>query len=202
MKKIAVNTIKAFLKENKRSDGYKQTFHVGESSFEVVFHTVLSINEKSIFINRVLSVCFDATRKFRPEYVSPMLRATIIQMCTNIPAMTLKNETGADGVPALDLDSMNELYLAMDLDNVQDAGYQAMLDEITCLCNHAIDWKKNNEAAFLDLLRRLAEEAEDIDIDTLMRYAGIPSESTEGSNEDDILQRTLKTKEAQITKLK
>lgn len=113
MKKIAVNTVKAFLKENKKEDAYTQAFTVGDSSFEVSFHTALTIAEKSTFLNRVVSGCFDATGKFRPEYVSPMLRATILQMCTNIPAMTLKNETDKAGAPALDVDAMNELYLAI-----------------------------------------------------------------------------------------
>ena len=43
MKKIAVNTMKTFLKEHKREDTYTQTFKVADSSFEVVFHTNLSI---------------------------------------------------------------------------------------------------------------------------------------------------------------
>lgn len=43
MKKIAVNTVKAFLKENKKGDTYTQAFAVGESSFEVAFHTALSV---------------------------------------------------------------------------------------------------------------------------------------------------------------
>ena len=37
MKKIAVNTVKTFLKEHKREDVYTKTFNVGESSFDVVF---------------------------------------------------------------------------------------------------------------------------------------------------------------------
>ena len=42
MKKIAVNTVKAFLKENKKEDAYTQAFTVGDSSFEVSFHTALT----------------------------------------------------------------------------------------------------------------------------------------------------------------
>ena len=55
MKKIAVNTVKAFLKENKKEDAYTQAFTVGDSSFEVSFHTALTIAEKSTFLNRVVS---------------------------------------------------------------------------------------------------------------------------------------------------
>ena len=52
MKKIAVNTVKAFLKEHKREDAYTQTFTMGDSSFEVAFHTALTVSEKTTFINR------------------------------------------------------------------------------------------------------------------------------------------------------
>lgn len=199
MKKIAVNTVKAFLKENRRADAYTQTFTLGDSSFEVAFHTVLTVAEKSTFLNRVVSGCFDAMGKFRPEYVSPMLRATILQMCTNIPAMTLKNETDSAGAPALDVDAMNELYLALNLDNVQDAGYQAMLGEMGYLCGQAVDWKKNSaladrgtETALRDLLESLAEKVKDTDTGALMRYAGILSENTKDLDADGILQGLLK----------
>ena len=49
MKKIAVNTVKNFLKENKHDDIFTQTFEVGESSFDVTIRTNLSIAEKSVF---------------------------------------------------------------------------------------------------------------------------------------------------------
>ena len=211
MKKIAVNTVKAFLKENKKEDAYTQAFTVGDSSFEVSFHTALTIAEKSTFLNRVVSGCFDATGKFRPEYVSPMLRATILQMCTNIPAMTLKNETDEVGVPALDVDAMNELYLAMDLDHVQNAGYQAGLtnfmhilqNEMVPLCGQAIDWKKSSiladhgtDTALRDLLEGLADKVKDIDTESLMQYAGILSEGTKGLGEGGILQGLLNSRKA------
>lgn len=202
MKKIAVNTVKAFLKENKKEDAYTQAFTVGDSSFEVSFHTALTIAEKSTFLNRVVSGCFDATGKFRPEYVSPMLRATILQMCTNIPAMTLKNETDKAGAPALDVDAMNELYLAMDLDNMENADYQAMLGEMVYLCGQAIDWKRGNiladrgtEKALRDLLESLAEKVKSTDTSALMQYAGVLSESTKGLDEGGILQGLLKARE-------
>ena len=72
MKKIAVNTVKNFLKENKRENTFTQTFEVGDNTFDVTFRTALSVMEKSVFLNRVVSGCFDMTGKYRPEYVSPM----------------------------------------------------------------------------------------------------------------------------------
>ena len=85
--------------------------------------------------------------------------------------MTLKNETDEVGVPALDVDAMNELYLAMDLDHVQNAGYQDMLNEMVPLCGQAIDWKKSSiladhgtDTALRDLLEGLADKVKDIDM--------------------------------------
>ena len=202
MKKIAVNTVKAFLKEHKREDAYTQTFTMGDSSFEVAFHTALTVSEKTTFINRVISGCFDSTGKFRPEYVSPMLPATIMQMCTNLPPLTLKNETDDEGAAALDLNGMNELYLALNLDAVQNEGYQAMLGEMAALCTQAIDWKKGctlsgntTENALRDLIVALTTKVDSLNVSDLMQFAGDLSVATKGLDEGGILQGLLKLHE-------
>lgn len=204
MKKIAVNTMKTFLKEHKREDTYTQTFKVADSSFEIVFHTNLSIAEKSTFINRVLKGCFDHMGNFRPEYVSPVLRATILQMCTNVPALTLKNEMSDNGSPALDLEAMNDLYVAMDLDCVNNPAYQAMMSEMVQLSMQAIDWKKarnlsshNTDSALRNLLDTLTAKVDGMDTSSLMQYAGILSEATKGLGEGDILKGLLEARAAE-----
>lgn len=204
MKKIAVNTVKSFLKEHKREDTYTRTFEVADSSFEVVFHTNLSIAEKTTFINRVLSGCFDSIGNFLPEYVSPVMRATILQMCTNVPALTLKNELSNSGSPALDLEAMNDLYMAMNLNCVSDQGYQKMIAEMTQLCSQAIDWKKahnlsdhNTDSALRNLLDTLTAKIDGMDTSALMQYAGILSEATQGLGKGDILKGLLEARAAE-----
>ena len=198
------STMKTFLKEHKREDTYTQTFKVADSSFEVVFHTNLSIAEKSTFINRVLKGCFDHMGNFRPEYVSPVLRATILQMCTNVPALTLKNEMSDNGSPALDLEAMNDLYVAMDLDCVNNPAYQAMMSEMVQLSMQAIDWKKarnlsshNTDSALRNLLDTLTAKVDGMDTSSLMQYAGILSEATKGLGEGDILKGLLEARAAE-----
>lgn len=188
MKKIAVNTLKAFLKEHKREDLYTETFTLGDSSFDVTYHTALTVDEKSVFINRVVSGCFDSAGRFRPEYVHPMIRATIIQMCTNIPPLTLKGETDEDGAAVLDLDGMNELYLSMNLDTVQNDGYQIMLQEMTYLCSQAIEWRKNSIVSSLsNALDQIAQKIERTDMGQLLQYAGDLSKATKDLDEGGIL---------------
>lgn len=198
MKQIAVNTIKAFLKEHKHEDTYTQTFEVADSSFEVVFHTNLSIAEKTTFINRVLSGCFDGMGNFRPEYVTPLLRATILQMCTNIPALALKNEASDSGAPALDLEAMNELYLAMELDNKKDHDYRMMLDCMSKLCWQAIEWKKEQLAyksevssALRELLNTVTKKVDEVDVSGLMQYASELSKVTEGLEKGELADKLI-----------
>lgn len=198
MKKIAVDTVKAFLQEQKVEDKFVETFAVGEKSFEVTFHTALTVTEKTSFINRVLSGCFDAKGDFRPEYVSPMLRATIIQMCTNLPVLSLKNERDENGGSLMDLEAMNNLYMAMDLDNLNNPSYQAMMGEMVHLSGQAIDWKRgralaehDTDAAIRRLLDTLTKKVEDMDTVELMQYASQLSEATKGLGEGDILKGLL-----------
>ena len=94
MKKIAVDTMRTFLKERKAENITKLSVPVGDSSFELEIKTHLTVTEKSTFISRVLSGCFDVMGNFRPEYVSPMMRATILQMWRLWPRI------GAEGLSA------------------------------------------------------------------------------------------------------
>ena len=141
---------------------------------------------------------------FRPEYVSPVLRATILQMCTNVPALTLKNEMSDNGSPALDLEAMNDLYVAMDLDCVNNPAYQAMMSEMVQLSMQAIDWKKarnlsshNTDSALRNLLDTLTAKVDGMDTSSLMQYAGILSEATKGLGEGDILKGLLEARAAE-----
>lgn len=131
-----------------------------------------------------------------------MLRATIMQMCTNLPPLTLKNETDDEGAAALDLNGMNELYLALNLDAVQNEGYQAMLGEMVALCTQAIDWKKGctlsgntTENALRDLIVALTTKVDSLNVSDLMQFAGDLSVATKGLDEGGILQGLLKLHE-------
>lgn len=198
MKKIAVNTVKAFLKEYKRKDSFVKTYTVEDSSFDVTFRTKLSVDEKTIFINRVLQGCFDSAGDFRPEYAPLAMRATFLQMCTNLPAIPLKNVTSGNGAPALDFDAMDELYKALDLDHLDNSGFRDMAVEMNSLCWKAIEWKKNrvlsahnSDTALRDLLETLAAKVESVDTEAMMRYAGVLSSASDGLEEGGILKGLL-----------
>lgn len=205
MKKIAVNTVKAFLKEHADTGTVTKEFPVADSTFEVQIRTILTVDEKTKFISRVVRNCFDAAGNYHPEFLTPMLRATILQMCTNVPVLTMKGEA-----ENMDLDAMNALYQAMNLDYLDNGPYQAMMREMVGLCQVGIEWRKARNLSdgnkvsvnamnalgdaaisIRNVMEALAKKADSADMDTLMQYAGKISKATENLDEGGILQGIL-----------
>lgn len=205
MKKIAVNTVKAFLKEHADTGTVTKEFPVADSTFEVQIRTILTVDEKTKFISRVVRNCFDAAGNYHPEFLTPMLRATILQMCTNVPVLTMKGEA-----ENMDLDAMNALYQAMNLDHLDNEPYQAMMREMVGLCQVGIEWRKARNLSdgnkvsvnamnalgdaaisIRNVMEALAKKADSADMDTLMQYAGKISKATENLDEGGILQDIL-----------
>lgn len=205
MKKIAVNTVKAFLKEHADTRMVTKEFSVADATFEVQIRTILTVDEKTKFISRVVRNCFDAAGNYHPEFLTPMLRATILQMCTNVPVLTMKGEA-----ENMDLDAMNALYQAMNLDYVDNEPYQAMMREMVGLCQVGIEWRKARNLSdgnkvsvnamnalgdaaisIRNVMEALAKKADSTDMDTLMQYAGKISKATENLDEGGILQGIL-----------
>lgn len=199
MKKIGVNTVKAFLKEHKNEEYVTVSFPVADSSFDVQIKTVLTTDEKSAFISRVLSGCFDSKKNFRPEYVTPMLRATILQMCTNVPVITLKGEQDDEGGSLMDVEAMSSLYAAMNLDHLENAEYQDMMGEIVQLSHMAIEWKKNRllsagteslgevSNTIRHIVETIAEKVDNTDMASLLEYAGSLSRATQELDENGLV---------------
>lgn len=192
MKQISTNTVKEFLKNAKKTAEITRTFTVGEAEVEYTIKTALTIDEKTKFINRVLSGCFDALGNYRPEYEAPMLRATIIQMCTNLPVLSKKGEKTEDGENVMDIEAMDALYVALGLENIDDAEYQMMKGEILSLSRMALDWRRNRtlvqdkgdlgEIAFdiRNVLEQLSRLIESTDIASLTEFAAKLSKNTNG----------------------
>lgn len=143
MKKISTSTVKTFLKEKKQEDRIVVDYPVGSSQFNVELRTSLTVVERSVFINRVLSGCFDSNEDYRPEYVLPMFRATILQMLTNVPVVTLKGEQDNDGGGLMDLEAMNELYVALNFDGIEDKRYEELVCDLLNDVHSSIKWRKD-----------------------------------------------------------
>lgn len=167
MKKIAVSTVKAYMK----SLGLEDTFEVpiGDQGFVLTFKNKLTLEEKNTFIQRVMSGCFDIFGEYHPEGYQPMFNATMLQLCSNAPALSKpksKKDNGEDeGDPLLDIDAMNDFYQAIE-GCVMEAGgkrFQDFVFEMDALCCQRLEWL-NEHQKYRDLkpIAELCEEMQNI----------------------------------------
>lgn len=205
MKKIAMDTARNYVKEKKPAGVVKTSMvFASGAEVEVEIRTSLTTEEKSTFINRVLSGCFDGNGDYRPEYLTPMLRATILQMCTNLPVISLKGEKTDNGESVMDIDAMDALYSALDLDALDDAGYQSLMGEMVHQCAVATDWRKARNlsganTALADAAKSVRELAaalmtklDGFDLEALTEYAAKLSKATDGMDEGQIVNALIK----------
>lgn len=204
MKKVAVSTIKNFLKENKKPEYVVCKKKIAESEFEFQMKTHLTVDERTTFINRVVNSCFDDVGTYHPEYVSPMIKATILQMYTDLPVLTLKSKGYEGGEMYMDLDAMEALYDALNLDS-EHGFYLSHVDlEDDCIC--AIERKIDmmmaemssresdglrelglTAAAVRELVEKFSTVLDPDKLDKLTEYAGKLSKATEELEEGSIL---------------
>ncbi len=202
-KKISVDTVRTYLKEAKPSGTAEAHLRLEDGKDVIVtIRTHLSTAEKSAFIARVLIGCFDERGEYRPEYFTPMLRATILQMCTDLPALSVRAKDG--GESQLDLDAMDALYVALNLDGFSGGGYREMMSELVFLAQSAVEWRKARELngsgksvsaaadAARELLNALTEKVSEIDAEAMMDYAAKLAKAAEGTEPDALRDAVVK----------
>lgn len=203
MKKVAVKTVNTFLNEFCSDETFVKVYPVEQSQFEVQFKTSLTIDEQSLFINRVLSGCFDVMQNYRPEYVSPMIHATIIQMCTNLPVISLKNSRGENDEALMDVDAMEELYQRLGIDDIPNERFHDLLCKMTDHVYDALKWRQKRSIADVEsagsravesAMQRLNEILDSFsadDVKNLISYAGILSENTKDLDSGNLIDAIL-----------
>ena len=181
MKKIAVNTVKAFLKEHSKEQVNTVKLTVGDSSFEAHVRTGLTADEESRFVNRVTDSVFDEAGDYRPEWFEPVFRATVLQMMTDLPPLTKTVGEGEDKRPVLDTDAMSELYDLVISPRWND---NPTIETMRALCYEAVGWRKERTLhgvgldisraarAIEELANTLAKQVESVDSKALLEYAG------------------------------
>lgn len=105
---------------------------------EISLKSSLTIPEKGMFVDRVVTPCFDMDGDFMPQYLDPLFMITLLQMTTNVPPVEdvipivdeSGNETG-EKTTIINIEKTYELCRAINLvKNVADTKYQALIDEL------------------------------------------------------------------------
>lgn len=136
--KITLATMKEIVASNKLK---KVDFIYNKAT--IAINPILSLSEKSVFIDRVVDNCFTNEGEFLPEYVDLMTFITLIQMCSNVPVPKKDN--------VLDLQLGYEWMVATDLlDKIRSLGY----------INESTEDEKNLYKWFSDLEDCIANKIE------------------------------------------
>lgn len=215
MSKISTATARAVANKYRKSkQDVKKTFEIDDGSFEVVVKTYLTVKEQTTFINRVVSGCFDVKGDYRPEYFEPMVNATFIQVCTNLPAISTGESTSNGDV--MDIDAMDDLFHALsigDIDDPEEVKYSAftLYSYMYNLCTQFIEFRKQRVtafdsvgdfdteassavAAFKSLIQKISDKVDGIELSEVVEYAKKLSEVSDGFTEDKILKGMMALK--------
>lgn len=143
MGKITKKSVNAVLDNYKRNLGdtvlkLSDPEHDNAIVMEIALKTSLTIPEKGIFVDRVVTPCFDENGDFMPQYLDPLFMITLLQMTTNVPVIEdtvpVKNEDGTESeekVSIINIEKTYELCKAINLvKNVNDVCYQALISEL------------------------------------------------------------------------
>ena len=142
MSKITKKSINALMDIYKRSENSViLTLTDPENDNAVVMEipvkTSLTIEEKGMFVNRVVNACFDADGDFQPQYLDPVFMITLLQMTTNVPVfeetaiLDGDNTESENKISVVDIEKTYELCKAINLvKNVNDKVYMNLVSEL------------------------------------------------------------------------
>ena len=154
--KKSINTLMDIYKRNSTDTVLKMTDPQDDSKIimEIALKTSLTISEKGIFVDRVVTPCFDENGDFMPQYLDPLFMITLLQMTTNVPVVEdmipIVDESGVetgDKTAIINIEKTYELCKAINLvKNVTDIAYQSLISELQQMVADKLAYMKDVNA--------------------------------------------------------
>ena len=185
----------------------------------MTFKRKLSLEEQNLFIQRVISGCFDIFGEYHPEGFTPMFNATVLQLCSNTPALSkpaAKKEDGEKGEALLDIDAMNDFYNTIK-DDVMKAGgkeYETFVSKLDVLCYQRLAWiNEQRKYRHLETIAKMCDDmqaliqvagtfinnlediVESTDTEELLQYAKSITQNTESLDGENLAENMFKVYE-------
>jgi hypothetical protein len=128
----------------------------------ITVNTSMTIDEKGMFVDRVVNHYFDSNGDFCPQYLDPIFMITLLQMTTNVPVFESEFEENGQVLKIIDIEKTYTLCKAINLvKNVKDERYQHLIQELKAMVRDKLEYRKqmqyNSERA---LLTKAREELE------------------------------------------
>ena len=116
-------------------------FISGDKELKVKVKNYMTVDEKRLFVNRVVNSCFDEDDNYNPEMRDTVFQITVLQMLTDVPVFTKKidevdefGEVTGKKVKVIDIDKTYELCKCLGLyDKIEDAIFHALCAELSQL---------------------------------------------------------------------
>lgn len=154
--KKSINALMDIYKRNTTDTVLKMTDPQDDSTIimEIALKTSLTIPEKGVFVDRVVTPCFDENGDFMPQYLDPLFMITLLQMTTNVPAVEdmipIVDEFGVetgDKTAIVNIEKTYELCKAINLvKNVTDIAYQSLINELRQMVTDKLAYMKDVNA--------------------------------------------------------
>lgn len=154
--KKSINALMDIYKRNTTDTVLKMTDPQDDSTviMEIALKTSLTIPEKGVFVDRVVTPCFDENGDFMPQYLDPLFMITLLQMTTNVPAVEdmipIVDESGVetkDKTAIVNIEKTYELCKAINLmKNVTDIAYQSLINELRQMVADKLAYMKDVNA--------------------------------------------------------
>lgn len=192
--KKSINTLMDIYKQNSTDTVLKLIDPQNGNTviMEITLKTSLTISEKGMFVDRVVTPCFDENGDFMPQYLEPLFMIALLQMTTNVPAIedtipvmdTSGVETGGK-TTIINIEKTYELCKAINLEKtVTDTKYLALVGELRKMVNKKLAYvqainvqKASNSLATLKPLLDIVNDTEKSKklLESLMRLIGAMS---------------------------
>lgn len=154
--KKSINMLMDIYKRNTTDTVLKMTDPQDDSTviMEIALKTFLTIPEKGVFVDRVVTPCFDENGDFMPQYLDPLFMITLLQMTTNVPVIEdmipIVDEAGVetgDKTAIINIEKTYELCKAINLvKNVTDIAYQSLINELRQMVADKLAYMKDVNA--------------------------------------------------------
>lgn len=129
---------------------------------EINVKTRLTIDEKGMFVDRVVNACFNDNGDYMPQYLESVFAITLLQMTTNVPVFETTVQDGDEAYGVVDIERTYELCKAINLEAaVTDSTYQNLVRELRSMVADKLAYRKQMQLSReREILNRAREEVE------------------------------------------
>ena len=176
-----------FMKETESANTTVVTYNFAEQSFDVTLKTNMTVDDKSVFIDRVVNGCFDSNTEYRPEFRDAIFQITILQMLSDVPVFTKKmNELDEKGneiekkIDVIDIDKTYDLCKKLDLFHKANDAFRVLVNELVYLVETKLAFEQQR---ILVGEKKLLEKTKEEIISGVALVNAIGEKLSEGSKE-------------------